>query len=224
MVELMTLDRSISFVALALALAFFAVQYSLKSLPPWAIYLLMGAAGGCTVFGARVVVPPAYAGPWLLCIPAGVLLGWAAGWAMLIGRDLTSAPIAAAPPAASTAVPAPPMREASPARPRAAIAPVKVHNSGDVTASTGGVAVGHGAGTVNIYQGPAPEEREVETRRAEIVAIVHDYMSTHDGIQPTEAGVLDQSTDYINTELRRRERDWLFTLEERRRLGFPPPL
>jgi hypothetical protein len=78
---------------------------------------------------------------------------------------------------------------------------------GDVTASTGSVAVGHGS-TLNFV--PPISNPEAQRRNALINELLHDYIRTHDGIPGEMAKLRLQAESYINCRLAEAGEQWRF--------------
>lgn len=70
----------------------------------------------------------------------------------------------------------------------------------------------------------AANARVERQRHDMIVSIAQDWVSSHDSVPTTQAGILDAATDYIDDELKRRGETWVFDRETRRALGFPPAI
>jgi hypothetical protein len=81
------------------------------------------------------------------------------------------------------------------------------HNvQGDVNASSGGLAVGHGSSVYNINTG----DPEVLRRRALIEELLRDYIHSHDQIPVEAAKMRLQAEPYVNCRLTEMGEQWRF--------------
>ncbi len=91
--------------------------------------------------------------------------------------------------------------------------------SGQTSTTNGPVIGGPGSAGINngvINNGVPPPNAEAVRRNALLSELLNDYLSSHDGIQPTLDGRLAQAESYINDRLAAKGEAFRFDAKTRR--------
>lgn len=231
------MDKSF-WIETALGIALLFVPYFVKSMPP---YLAFAGFCLCVSLAVWTGMPDAHRPPVASCalytialVSAVLGLGHHIANRSPVSLAIKPAPVAVQPEPGATKEPkvGVQLRDTQGAR----IGTISVRGEHDIGVNverSKGFHIGsiHADGGAPPKPAPLPQITanqalviELNRQRAQILAIGNDWMGSNDGIPPTEAGILDKATPYINEQLKIRGENWQFDRTKRRQLGFPPAI